>query len=287
VRVLITGAAGMLGRALVETAPAGIDAAGVDLVDGDLTRPGTARTLCARLRPEWVVHAAAFTDVDGAETRRDEATAVNATATALVGEACAEAGCGLSYVSTDYVFDGRRDGFREDDPRRPLGHYGATKALGEEAVERLTIPWQIVRTAWLFGPGSERNFVRTILRLLDAQPGLKVVDDQVGSPTYTLDLAATIWFLVARRAPGRFHATNAGRCSWHGFARAIAELSGADPERVRPCTSAEFPRPAPRPACSVLLSRNLEALGCPPRPHWRDALTRYLARLRAPGGPEA
>ena len=279
-RILVTGSAGMLGRAVTSALAGAHTVAGVDLPDGDLTVPADVDRLLALHRPEWVVHTAAYTDVDRAETDRDRAWAVNADATALLAERCARAGCGLTYISTDYVFDGEDPaGYAEDAPRRPLGWYGRSKAAGEEAVEKLATPWQIVRTSWLFGPGP-RNFVLTIRRLLRERERLRVVDDQRGRPTYAPDLAAVLARLVDARATGVFHATNAGECTWFAFAQEIARREGHDPARVAPCTSDEYPTPARRPRCSILHSRRLEAVGVPPRPPWQDALGRYLEWLR-------
>ncbi len=283
-KILLTGAAGMLGRAAAAVLGEAHDVDGVDLPDGDLTDPFQATDLVAKHAPDWIVHAAAFTDVDGAESRRDEAWAANADAAGHLARACADAGAGLSYVSTDYVFPGAAAaGYAEDDPRDPVNHYGATKAAGEDRVlAALGDRAQIVRTSWLFGAGP-RNFVLTIRRLLAERPTLRVVDDQRGCPTYAPDLARTLLFLVEcgveRGAGGVYHATNAGVCTWFEFAREIARLGGDDPDRIEPCATAEYPTPARRPACSVLRSERLERLGCPPRPPWRDALARYLADL--------
>ena len=269
----------MLGRAAASALQGHHDAACVDLAEGDLTRRADVDRLFARHRPEWVLHCAAYTDVDGAETSRDLAHAVNAGATENLAAACDAAGCGLTALSTDYVFAGDAlDGYFEDDPRHPLNAYGASKAAGEQAVEAMTAPWQIVRTSWLFGAGP-RNFVRTIRRLLAERETLTVVDDQRGCPTYATDLAAVLMFLAENGRPGRYHATNEGVCTWFEFAGEVARLCGHDPGRIRPCGSDAYPTPARRPACSVLRSTRLEELGCPARPHWRDAAARYMAWL--------
>lgn len=280
----------MLGRALTARLAAGGPGepdwrpVGVDLPDGDLADPATAPALMARHAPDWVVHCAAWTDVDGAEARYAEALAANGEATAHLAAACAGRGCGLTYLSTDYVFDGRgrggdlAAGYDEDDPRAPLNAYGRTKAAGEEHVQAAAVPWQIVRTSWLFGDGRV-NFVKTIRRLLQERETLLVVDDQRGCPTYADDLADVLARLVSGRHRGIFHATNNGDCTWYDLAQATAVACGADPGRVRPCTSEQYPRPAARPACSILRSRRLEAAGCPARPAWRDAVERYVARL--------
>lgn len=270
----------MLGEAVMRRLGDRHEVVGVDLPDGDLTDPAAAAGVVERADPRWVVHCAAWTDVDGAEQQRQEALAANAVATGHLANLCAARGAGLTYVSTDYVFDGRGEhgGYDEDDPRAPLNHYGLSKARGEERVEALATPWQILRTSWLFGDGRV-NFVKTILRLLAERETLQVVDDQVGCPTYAEDLALVVGFLVSSGGRGIFHGTNAGSCTWHAFAREIARRSGHDPARVHACTSDAFVRPAPRPACSVLRSRRLEEAGCPPRPAWPDALGRYLDLL--------
>ena len=284
-KVLVTGARGMLGSTLMEVLAAGQEGfagqgVGVDLEDGDLTRENCAQELLAQHEPDWVIHCAAWTAVDEAENHPEEAMAANGLASAHLARACDERGCGLTYLSTDYVFDGEgpATGYPEDHPRSPLNTYGKTKAAGEEAVEAMSAPWQIVRVSWLFGEGPV-NFPRTIRRLLGERETLRVVDDQCGCPTYARDLARVLTFLVSGRHRGIFHATNEGVCTWHEFAQEVARALGEDPGRIEPCPSSEYPTTARRPHNSVLLSRNLEAAGCPPRPVWQDALQRYLERL--------
>lgn len=292
VKILVTGCDGMLGSALARRLADGVDGApppaviGVDLPDGDLSEATAAADIVARHAPGWIIHCAAWTDVDGAESRFDDAMAANGQATANLAVAAAAAGCGLTYLSTDYVFDGRgrggdlAAGYDEDDPLAPLNRYGLTKAAGEAHVRELDTPWQIVRTSWLFGDGRV-NFPKTIRRLLSERETLQVVDDQRGCPTYADDLADVLARLVSGRHRGIFHATNRGDCTWYDLAREVAVACGADPDRIRPCTSAQFPRPAVRPACSTLRSRRLEAAGLPPRPAWQDAVRRYVARLES------
>lgn len=279
-KILVTGAQGMLGRAVVRRLGADHQVRGVDLADGDLSREQVADDLLERHAPDWVIHCAAWTDVDGAESHRQEALAANGRATTLLALACDRCGCGLSYISTDYVFDGEGPdlGYAEDHPRDPINHYGRTKADGEQSVERMTAPWQIVRISWLFGDGPV-NFPRTIRRLLAERETLRVVDDQRGCPTYTEDVARVLAFLVSGRHRGIFHGTNAGVCTWYDMAREVARLVGTDPGRIHPCGSDEYPTAARRPRCSVLRSTRLEELGCPPRPPWQKALERYLAGL--------
>ena len=278
--ILVTGADGMLGRAVSRRLAEDHAVRGVDLADGDLSAPGVAQGLLADHHPHWVVHCAAWTNVDRAETERQQAMAANGEATGLLVQACDRLGCGLTYISTDYVFDGQGpfEGYPENHPRRPVNHYGLTKAVGEQKVEAMAGPGQIVRISWLFGDGPV-NFPRTIRRLLGERETLRVVDDQRGCPTYTEDLAEVLAFLVSGRHRGIFHATNAGACTWFEMAREVARLVGADPGRIVPCPSSEYPAAAVRPASSVLRSTRLERIGCAARPTWQDALARYLRRL--------
>jgi dTDP-4-dehydrorhamnose reductase len=268
----------MLGEAVVQRMGRDFPVHGVDLPDGDLTDPSAVAGIFDRTRPDWVVHCAAWTDVDGAEKARDQAMAVNAGATANLAAACSAIGAGLTYISTDYVFDGTGDGHDESGTRRPINHYGLTKVRGEEAVEGLDTPWQIVRTSWLFGDGAA-NFVKTMRRLLGERESLTVVDDQRGSPTYSEDLAEIVAFLVRGRHRGIFHGTNLGSCTWFDLARETARQCGCDPDRITPCPSSEYPTPAARPECSILRSTRLEDIGCFERPSWQDAVARYVALL--------
>ena len=268
----------MLGRTVMRRLAADHALTGIDLPAGDLTDPRFVKDIIGGAGYEWVVHCAAWTDVDGAESSLDQAMAVNAGATENVVRQCDQNGVGICYISTDYVFDGQGDGFHEGDPRRPVNHYGLTKARGEEFVEGMAGPWQIVRTSWLFGDGPV-NFVKTIRRLLGTRDTLRVVDDQRGCPTYTEDLADIIGFLVSGRHRGIFHGTNTGATTWFDLARQVAAGCGTDPLRIEPCPSSEYPTAAVRPPCSILRSSNLEKAGCPARPSWRDAVNSYLRFL--------
>ena len=279
-KILVTGCEGMLGRAVMRRLAADHVMTGVDLADGDLTDPRAVKDIVAGASAAWVVHCAAWTDVDGAESSPDEAMAANAGATENLARECGLNGSGLCFISTDYVFDGRGEGFVEKDKRCPVNHYGMTKARAEQIVEAMPGPWQIVRTSWLFGDGRV-NFVKTIRSLLETKDKLRVVDDQHGCPTYAEDLADIIGFLVSGQFRGIFHGTNAGSATWYELAREIAARCGADPDRIEPCPSSEYPTAAVRPACSILHSNRLEEAHYAARASWRDAVFRYLRFLES------
>jgi dTDP-4-dehydrorhamnose reductase len=260
-RILITGAGGQLGRALQEVFP---EAAPLTRAEWNVTSP-----LVLAETPDLVLHAAAWTDVDGAEENPQEAAAVNVAGTAHA----AELGAPLVYFSSDYVFDGRKGApYVESDAPNPLSGYGRSKLHGEAAAGERA--W-IVRSSWLFGQ-TGRNFVRTMLRLAQERDEVAVVDDQRGSPTYVGHLAEAVRELVDGPDYGVWHIAASGDASWADFAQAIFEEAGLD-TRVRRIASAELGRPAPRPAYSVLRSEK----GAPELPHWRDGLRACLARLRA------
>jgi len=279
-KILVTGCEGMLGQAVMRRLNAGHDLIGVDLAGADLTIERQVQDLFDRTEPQWVIHCAAWTDVDGAEAQQEAAMAVNALATQYVAGSCDSSGAGLTYISTDYVFNGRggADGYHEDESRDPINFYGLTKARGEEAVEAMNGPWQIVRTSWLFGDGKV-NFPKTIRSLLQEKPTLKVVADQRGCPTHADDLADILGFLVSSDSRGIFHGTNSGQCTWFDLAREVAGLIGVDGQRIVACPGTEYPTAAARPTCSVLTSSKLEAAGCPDRPLWQDAVGRYIKLL--------
>jgi dTDP-4-dehydrorhamnose reductase len=256
----------------------------------DITSDGAVRAAVAHLagsaratgRRPVVVNAAAYTAVDAAET--DEATAhlVNAHGPAVLARACAEAGVPMIHVSTDYVFDGDGDRpYEPADPTGPRSVYGHTKLAGEQAVLSGTDRSWVVRTAWVYGSGGG-NFVKTMAKLESQRDQLSVVDDQRGTPTWTADLAAGLLDLAAAiasdRGPGDrvLHRTGGGETTWFGLARAVFEELGADPERVRPCTTADFPRLAPRPAYSVLSDATWRAAGLVPSVPWREALATFF-----------
>jgi dTDP-4-dehydrorhamnose reductase len=272
-RILITGAAGMLARSLSRhlheagAATLPLTHAQLDVCD----RNAVEKTI-VEVAPRIVLHCAAYTAVDQAESERDLAFAINSTATKHVAECCAAVGARLIYPSTDYVFDGAAfSPYAVDAPTAPLNEYGRSK-LGGEAAAQTAGDFLIIRTSWLYGPGG-RNFVRTIADRLRAGTRVKVVNDQVGCPTWTEDLSAGIVQLIRAKAPaGTYHLVNSGSTSWYGLASAIGELLGAAPDLIEPCTTAEMPRPARRPAYSALDCQATEAIMGPLRP-WRVALS--------------
>jgi len=288
-QVLVTGAAGMLGSQLLLSAPGRVHAVGTDLAaapDGnpavahpgvDLSSEEAVERLLDALAPlAGVVHAAAYTAVDKAEEDEDRALVANGEVPGVVARACASRGIPMVHVSTDFVFDGEKTSpYAVDDPPRPLSAYGRTKLVGEERVRAAHPAAAIVRTQWLYGPRG-RHFPGTMLGLADRLPELKVVDDQRGSPTSTLELAPACWDLLGARAAGVFHAACEGEGTWFDFARATLELCGRTTP-IHPCTTADFPRPAHRPAYSVLDCSRLAALRGRALQPWRDALRDFLA----------
>ncbi len=288
-RVLVTGAAGMLGSELLACVPPGIEALGTDLrgeapavaASGvDLADAAAVERLLRERGPfAGVIHCAAWTAVDLAEEKPAEAARVNVEACRVLGEACARAAIPLVVVSTDFVFDGTASRpYREEDPVAPLSVYGRTKLEGERAaIAAHPRGARIVRTQWLYGPRG-KHFPGTIHALAKTRPELKVVDDQVGSPTTTLELAPALWDVLARGEAGVYHASCEGSCSWFELARATLELSGVGHVKVLPCSTAEFPRPARRPAYSVLDCSKLARLRGKRLLPWREALARFLEK---------
>ncbi len=276
-RLVVTGAGGQLGRALLLLAPGarGFGRSELDITDSDAVRrvlnPG-----------DVVLNCAAYTAVDQAETEVRAAFAVNATGPAVLAAACVETGARLITVSTDYVFPGNsQQPYEPGDPTGPATVYGRSKLAGEQAVLELAPDAHIVRTAWVY-TGRGTDFVATMRRLERERDSVNVVADQIGSPTYAPDLAAGLLELAARAPlPGAaariLHATNAGQVSWFELARAVFAGVGADPTRVHPCTTADFPRPAPRPAYSVLSGAAWAAAGLTPLRDWDVALADALA----------
>ncbi|MEV6942925.1 dTDP-4-dehydrorhamnose reductase [Streptomyces sp. NPDC051172] len=289
---LITGAGGMLGKDLLARLAAdGVPSVALTRGDLDITDPEAVHEAVAEHEPDVVVNCAAWTAVDDAETQEAEALRINGDGPRHLAAACAKTGARLLQVSTDYVFAG--DGaspYAEDAPTAPRSAYGRTKLAGEQAVlTALPDAGHVVRTAWLYGAGGG-NFVRTMIKLEGVKDTLDVVDDQRGQPTWTVDLADRLVRLgqsaLAGTAPaGIYHGTSGGETTWYGLTREIFRLLGADPERVRPTTSAAFVRPAPRPAYSVLGHDRWAAAGIEPIRDWREALHEAFPALLAAERP--
>jgi len=279
-RVLVTGALGMLGHALMNQLQGRHEIVGVDIQDADLRDAGAVMRLVKTHSPETVIHAAAYTDVDGCETDPPRAWENNAQATLHVAQACKAVGATMVYISTDYVFDGTKtDPYVEEDAPNPLNVYGQTKLRGEQYVQETLTRFFIARTSWLYGPHG-KNFVDTIRRLALERNELRVVNDQRGSPTYTVHLASKIRELVETNQYGIYHITGSGACTWFELARYTVELCGPRGVVVTSTSTVESNRPAKRPANSVLENRNLRRFGLEILPHWREGVREHL---RGPG----
>ena len=258
-KTILFGAPGMLGHSLQEVFPNAhfFGHRNIDITDED-----AIKKLIKRERPAIVINAAAYTDVDGCEDNRVYAFAVNGNGPGYIAQACAEVDATLVHFSTDYIFDGTRKEYREDDRPNPINKYGESKLLGEVSVAKNLENYRIVRTSWLYGSHG-KNFVDTILALSHQIPLVRVVNDQVGKPTYTVDLANKVPLIISCD-PGIYHITNEGQCSWYEFASAFIP-------NATPCSTEEFPRKAKRPAYSVLANTKT-----PPLRHWKEAVQEYI-----------
>ena len=268
----------MLGRDLTEALARKYEVYGRDIEDFNITREKETMDSISGIRPDIVVHAAAYTDVDGCESQVELAHSVNGGGTRNVASVCKELGSKMVYMSTDYVFDGTKSGaYSEEDPTCPINTYGRSKLEGERWVRSMVGQFVIVRTGWLFGRWGS-NFVKTILRLAKEKRALSVVNDQVGSPTYTVDLSQAIGALMEKRCTGIYHITNGETCSWYEYAREILAMSGISGIPVHPISSDQLNRAAKRPHNSVFARGKFEReTGCRMRP-WREALRDYLER---------
>ena len=283
-RVLVTGAKGQLGQDLMaELASRGITGIGVDVEDMDITDAEACRRVISAERPDAVIHCAAYTAVDAAEDNAELCRRINSEGTKHVAQVCRELDIKMMYISTDYVFNGQGERpWEPDDPREPLNVYGRTKYEGELAVEQALDKYFIVRIAWVFGVYG-KNFVRTMLRLGAERGAVSVVDDQIGSPTYTPDLSRLLVDMIQTEKYGRYHATNEGLCSWYEFACEIFRQAGMKDVKVTPVDSSGFPAKAKRPFNSRMSKEKLSENGFERLPAWQDALGRYLAALREKG----
>jgi len=284
-RVTLFGASGLLGQELVheltgnELSSEQEQLTAVSSKDADVRDRARVRAVIRDSLPDWILLSAAYTDVDGCESNRDLAFAVNCEGAVNVAQAAREAGSRLMFLSTDYVFDGsKRSPYETSDARNPTSVYGESKAQAEKRLIEILPEVCIARTSWLFGHGG-KCFPATILKLASTRPEISVVNDQRGSPTFTRDLASALVKLCRASASGIVHVTNSGNCTWYEFAAEIVRASGMR-TKVKPVTTAEFPRPARRPAYSVLSPDSLHAYNIH-MPEWQDALRRYLASAPA------
>lgn len=282
-KVLVTGVKGQLGYDVVnELKKRGHVPVGVDVEEMDITDTSKVEEVIEHEMPDAVVHCAAYTAVDAAEDNVDICRKVNGEGTENIAKVCGKFDIKLIYISTDYVFDGEGTHmWQPDDQRNPLNVYGQTKYEGELAVEKYTEKYFIVRIAWVFGVNG-KNFIKTMLNLGSTRDELNVVNDQVGSPTYTYDLAKLLVDMVESDKYGKYHATNEGLCTWCEFAKEIFKQAGMN-VKVNPVSSEEFPAKAKRPHNSRMSKDKLEANGFERLPAWEDALARYLKLILKDG----
>jgi len=279
-KILVTGANGQLGTELVHQ----LERMDVTLFpytknDLDITDLKKAQKIVREIHPDIIINAAAFTNVDRAETEKELAFSINSIGQRNLAVAAEEIDAKICYISTDYVFDGNAvEPYKEYSLVNPIGVYGDTKYAGEQLTQSLNSKYFIVRTAWVYGEYGN-NFVKTMLKLATEKSEIGVVHDQIGSPTYTVDLAEFIIELVQTNKYGIYHCTNSGSCSWYEFAKAIFEEADID-INVIPLTSDQFPRPAKRPNYSVLENMALQVNDFSPRRHWRDALNTFIQKYK-------
>jgi len=275
-RVLIVGAHGMLGQDLVKVLERFFEVVALGRDELDISLYNNVKKVLKEVSPQVVINAAGYTDVDACERKSRLAFAVNGEGAKNLARATSVLKAKLVYISTDYVFDGKKETpYSEEDQPNPLNVYGESKLMGERYVQKFADDYLIVRTQWLFGPGG-RNFVDTILDLSQDRERIEVVDDQVGSPTYTLDLSRAILTLLEKDLWGVFHVSNSGSCSWYEFAKEILAQVGRDTVQLVPISSADLTRPARRPLYSVLSNEKLhKEAGLAMRP-WQEALRDYL-----------
>lgn len=274
-KILVTGARGMLGWALTKELCQEYQFVGIDIEDADITDENQIKEEIFKIRPDIVIHTAAYTDVDNCERNKELTHRVNAKGTENVANACKLCQAKLIYISTDFVFDGMKNSpYTEEDPPNPINTYGWSKFEGEKAVQSILPNHLIIRTAWLFGPHG-KNFVDKILQLAHTEHQLKVVDDQTGSPTYTIDLARAIGILIKKDPTGIIHVTNWGSCTWFEFAKKILSIKEISKE-VIPITSNQLGRPAKRPRYSVLSNEKFQNIAQTKLRPWEEALVEYL-----------
>jgi len=279
IKVFVTGAKGQLGYDVVKRLnELGIEAIGADKDDFDITDRQQTQEYILEAKPDVIIHCAAYTAVDKAEEEKEKCYDVNVEGTRNVAEACKRIDAKMVYISTDYVFDGKgSEPQREDKPTNPMNYYGYTKELGEKVVRELLDKYFIIRTSWVYGKNGN-NFVKTMLRLAQTKDEISVVNDQVGAPTYTKDLAVLICSMIQTTRYGTYHGVNEGYCSWYEFAKAIFARKGIN-IKVNAISSEEYPAKAKRPLNSRLSKENLDKNGFQRLPSWENALERYLKEL--------
>lgn len=278
-KIIVTGSKGQLGTDIMsELKKNGIEAIGADLPEVDITDGAKTESFIAESNADGVIHCAAFTNVDLAESDLETCRKINADGTKNIAESCKKHGLKLMYISTDYVFSGTgNEPFDTDSPKAPCNNYGITKLEGENTVTELCSNYFIVRISWVFGENG-KNFVKTMLRLSKEKSELTVVNDQIGSPTYTKDLAVLLCEMIQSEKYGVYHATNEGYCSWAEFAAKIMEISGAE-TKIIPVSSEEYKAAVVRPKNSRLSKKSLDDNGFSRLPHWEDALKRFARNV--------
>lgn len=283
-KVLVTGVGGQLGHDVVrELEQRGHEVTGVGREEMDITDAEKVRKIIRDCVPDAVIHCSAYTAVDRAEDEADQCRKVNVEGTKNIAEICAELDCKMIYISTDFVFSGEGERpWETDDAAGPISVYGRTKYEGEDEVKSRLDKFFIVRISWVFGKNGN-NFVKTMLRIGKENGAVKVVDDQIGSPTYTRDMAVLLADMVQTEKYGVYHASNEGFCSWYDFAKEIFRLAGMDDVSVMPITSDQFPAKAKRPFNSRMSKEKLVKEGFNKLPSWQDALKRYLQELGVSG----
>lgn len=278
-KVIVTGASGQLGYDIIKQLNVNSDEVfGADLPEVDITDEACVEAFFESVKPDAVIHCAAFTNVDGAESEKEICRAVNYVGSLNVAKSAEKYGAKLVYISTDYVFDGKgTEPFETDSAKAPCNHYGLTKLEGEKAVLENCTRAFIVRISWVFGVNG-KNFVKTMLRLAKERDELTVVCDQIGSPTYTPDLSKLICEMIKTEKYGVYHATNEGYCSWAEFASEIMTLAG-EKTKIIPVASSEYKTVAVRPLNSRMSKKSLEEAGFAKLPAWQDALARFLKEI--------
>jgi len=280
IKVLLTGSKGMLAQAFLKLRPSGWNIMATDIEELDITQiSGVEKTIRA-FQPGIIINCAAYTRVDDCEREKESCFKINAVGPDNLAFSAHRIGAKLVHFSTDYVYDGnKKSPYSEDDLPHPINNYGMSKLKGEEEIRKRMDDFLIIRTQWLFGHGGN-HFVKTILKLAEDHDSLKVVNDQIGSPTFTEDMAEATIELIEMAQKGTFHVVNSGECSWYDFASMIIKMTGLK-TKIDPCLTSEFPRPAKRPAYSVLSTQKVVSVLGRPLPDWEIGLKYFLTGKRS------